>query len=186
LTTWKRGKLLAAEAAGKDVVSLDEVHRRLASGRVPRVPGTAVFLAKRPDGAPATLLNHIKFNQALHERVVLLTMRTRPVPRVPERERLVAEPAEAGFSRVVASYGFLEYPDVEELLRVARGRGAELDLEKTTFYIGRERIHATDKPGMSIWREKLFGFMQKLENPASNSFGLPPERVVELGVQLEI
>jgi KUP system potassium uptake protein len=186
LTTWKRGKLLAAEAAGKDVVSLDEVHRRLVSGRVPRVPGTAVFLAKRPDGAPATLLNHIKFNQALHERVVLLTMRTRPVPRVPERERFVAEPSEAGFSRVVASYGFLEYPDVEELLRVARGRGAELDLEKMTFYIGRERIHATDKPGMSLWREKLFGFMQKLENPASNSFGLPPERVVELGVQLEI
>ncbi len=186
MTAWRRGKLLAAEAAGKDASPLDEVYRLLDSGRVPRVPGLAVFLAKRPDGAPATLLYHLKFNQALHERVVLLTMLTPPVPRVPSAERLVWERAERGFTRVVASYGFLEYPDVEELLRIARERGAEIDLERTTFYIGRERIHATDKPGMALWRERLFGFMQKLENPASNSFGLPAERVVELGVHLEI
>ena len=186
MTTWKRGKLLASEAAGRDVVPLEEVYRRLAAGRVPRVPGAAVFLAKSADGAPATLLNHLRFSQALHERVVLLTIRTLPVPRVPRAERLVTFAAEAGFTRVVASYGFLDYPDVEELLGLARERGAEIDLERTLFYIGRERIHATEKPGMYLWRERLYGFMQKLENPASNSFGLPSDRVVELGVHLEI
>ncbi len=185
-SSWKRGKLLAAEAAGNDVVPLDVVARELVERKVPRVPGTAVFLAKHPDGAPATLVNHVKFNQALHSRVVLLTIRTEPVPRVPPAERLTLARGEHGFARAIGRYGFLEYPDVEELLRIARGMGAEVDLSRMTFYIGRERTIATDKPGMALWREKLFGFMQKLENPASDSFGLPSERVVELGVQLRI
>jgi KUP system potassium uptake protein len=185
-STWKRGKLLAAEAAGNDVVPLDSVIRELLEQKIPRVPGTAVFLAKQTDGAPATLVNHVKFNQALHSRVVLLTMITEPVPRVPPSERLTVARGEHGFTRAIGRYGFLEYPDVEELMGNAVVMGAEVDIPRTTFYIGRERIIATEKPGMALWREKLFGFMQKLENPVSNAFGLPSERVVELGVQLKI
>jgi KUP system potassium uptake protein len=175
----------------------------VARKKPPRVPGTAVFMTSSPDGVPVVLLHHLKHNKVLHEHVILMSLKTEEVPEIPAEERLTIEKLEHGFHRVSARYGFMETPDVPEILYRLRQAGLRAKQIDTTFYLGHERIIVLDhsrgpKPGarrlpedadftdMSRWRKKLFVLMQRNARSATEFFGIPPNRVVELGAQVEL
>jgi KUP system potassium uptake protein len=186
LTTWKRGRQLVAARLSARAVPiedfLDEVHR---AGPA-RVPGTAVFMTAQPRGTPAALAHNLRYNKVLHEHVVTLMVTTQPVPHVPPEERVVARPLGQGLFEVVARYGFMEDPNVPEALARAKEQGLELDEDDITYFLGRETLIATRAAGMAMWRERLFVLMARNAVRATTFFRLPPERVVELGVQVEI
>jgi KUP system potassium uptake protein len=138
-------------------------------------------------GVPPALLHNLKHNQVLHERVILLTARTQQRPRVDEAERVQVEPLTDGFWRATIDFGFMEEPNVPAALELMARAGLHVDPRKVTYFLGRETLIASKKvPGMALWREKLFVAMSRNAMNATNYFSLPPERVVELGTQLEI
>ena len=164
---------------------MQAVIRGLAEHRVPRVVGTAVFLTGHPRGAPGVLLRHLKHNKALHEHVVLLSIRIREVPSVEDGKRVAVEWLPAGFVRVVGHFGFMEHPQVEPLLARVRESGTAADMGDTTYYIPRERLLPTGPLRMMGWRKRLFIFMARNARASADFFGLPPSQVVELGTQVE-
>jgi KUP system potassium uptake protein len=211
MSTWKKGRVMLNEVlhAGSLPLSLflDDVERR----KPPRVSGTAVFMTSSADGVPVVLLHHLKHNKVLHEQVVLMSILTEEVPEVDEDERVQVERLEQGFYRVTARYGFMETPDVPEVLAIAKAQGLRARALDTTFYLGRERIIIADKkrhggepaakPGvrrapapsegapkplhLARWRKRLFVVMTRNARSATEFFGIPPNRVVELGAQVE-
>jgi KUP system potassium uptake protein len=153
-----------------------------------RVPGTAVFMTSDPDGAPLVLLHHLKHNKVLHEQVVLLSVLTATVPEIPEDERMMVVPLREGFWRVKARYGFMETPNVPDILGRAKEAGIRSEKMHTTYYLGRERLipNPHSKARLASWRKKLFVFMSRNSRSATEFFGIPSNRVVELGAQLEL
>jgi KUP system potassium uptake protein len=152
-----------------------------------RVAGTAVFMTSNPKGAPPVLLHHFKHNKVLHEQVVLLSITTEHVPEVPASQRLTSvNDLGHGFYQVTASYGFLQTPNVNEVLDLCCARDLQTNKADTSFYLGRETLLITDKRGMSRWRKILFSFMSRNARPANAFFQIPPNRVVELGTQIEL
>ncbi len=151
-----------------------------------RVSGIAVFMYSNPHGVPPALLHNLKHNRVLHETVIILTVETQEIPRVDAAERLHVTPLDHGFYRVILRYGFMEEPDVPAELKRVRLPGLELDLHQVSYFLSRETLLATKHPGMAIWREKLFAWMTRNARPATSYFNLPPNRVVELGMQVEI
>ncbi len=150
------------------------------------VPGTAVFMTAQPRGAPPALAHNLRYNKVLHEHVVLLTITTAQVPHVPPDERITFETLGCGLFNVRAQFGFMDDPDVPQALLVARAKGVEMNLDDLTYFLGRETIIVSRRQGMAIWREKLFVLMARNAVRATAFFRLPPERVVELGVQVEM
>jgi KUP system potassium uptake protein len=151
-----------------------------------RVPGTAVFMNGTGAGTPPALEHNVEHNKVLHARVVLLTVKTRQVPHVGPEERVSVRPLGHEFYRVVVNYGFMEDPDVPRALAEAGAHGLALDPSDTTYFLGRETVIASKHPGMMLWREKLFAIMSRNASPATAYFCLPPDRVVEMGSQVEI
>ena len=151
-----------------------------------RVDGTAIFLAGNPNGTPIALLHNLKHNKVLHKRVVVLTMVTDEVPHVDPAKRLEIAQLTDGLHRVIGHYGFMEEPHVPELLELCGERGIEYRPMETTFFLSRETIIPSPKHGMMIWREKLFAVMSRNAQSATIFFGLPANRVVELGIQVEM
>jgi KUP system potassium uptake protein len=156
-----------------------------------RIPGTAVFMTSNAGAAPPVLLHHLKHNKILHERVVLVTLATEEIPIVPERERVTSRALQAGFYQVVAHYGFMETPDVPRLLESLPRRpppNVPLVLKpmETTYYLGRETLLPTGPSRLARWRKKLFIIMARNAVTASQFFGLPPNRVVEMGAQIQL
>jgi KUP system potassium uptake protein len=185
MTTWKDGrrslgKLLRRATLPFDLF-LSDVERR----KPYRVPGTAVFMTSAAEGAPVVLLHHLKHNKVLHEQVVLMSVVTAEVPEIPADERVKVTAEGHGFFRVVARYGFMETPDVPEVLELCQSRGLRTRPGDTSFYLGRERLIPTGDSRMAGWRKKLFIFMSRNARSATEFFGLPPNRVVELGTQIE-
>jgi KUP system potassium uptake protein len=186
MTTWKRGRA--------------ELGRALAQGRVPlglflsdleqtcptRVSGTAVVMTSSADGIPPVLLHHFKHNKVLHERVVLLSIVTARQPEVRGSERVELEELGHGFYRVLARFGFLETPNVPLILQLCRRRGLDFKIDETTFFLGRETLLATGRSGMAPWRKKVFAFLSRNAPTATAYFSIPPNRVIELGAQVEI
>jgi KUP system potassium uptake protein len=211
MSTWKKGRMMLNDVlhAGSLPLSLflDDVERR----KPPRVSGTAVFMTSSAEGVPVVLLHHLKHNKMLHEQVVLMSILSEEVPEVPEEERVTVERLEQGFYRVTARYGFMETPDVPEILTIAKAQGLRARALDTTFYLGRERIIIADRqrrgkesspqPGvrrapapsegdarpmrLARWRKRLFVVMTRNARSATEFFGIPPNRVVELGAQVE-
>ena len=138
------------------------------------------------DQVPAALLHNLKHNKVLHERVVLLTLTTRDIPKVPLRERLRIEELGCSFQQFEAFFGFKEDPDVPALLEECGRRGYPFDMMDTSFFVSRETLIATVAPGMALWRERLFVSMSKNATKASEFFNVPTNRVVELGTQVEL
>ena len=132
------------------------------------------------------LLHNLKHNRVLHERTVILTIATDDIPHVDAEQRVQVEKAREGFYRVLGHFGFMEEPSVPQLLQACQVHGLELRAAETTFFLSRETIIATERPGMAIWREKLFAVMSRNAQPATVFFGLPANRVVELGMQVEL
>jgi KUP system potassium uptake protein len=151
-----------------------------------RVPGTAVFMTAQPRGTPPALAHNLRYNKVLHEYVIVLTVRTVQVPYVPLKDQVVLDTYGHNVFNVRVQNGFMQDPNVPEALELAREKGLLMDPEDVTFFLGRETIIVTHKRGMAIWREKLFVLMARNAVRATAFFRLPPERVVELGVQVEI
>ncbi|HWZ27526.1 MAG TPA: potassium transporter Kup [Gemmatimonadales bacterium] len=186
MTTWNRGRELLAEKLNVGGLPVEQFLGELPSDRVIRVPGTAVFLTSNAEGIPLALLHNLKHNKVLHQQVALLTITTDEVPHVPDHERLQVTPLGHGFWRLVARYGFMEDPNVPALLDKARGLGFEAKLLDTTFFLGQETVVPSRRHGMALWREKLFGFMSRNAHRATAFFRLPPNRVIEVGAQIEL
>jgi KUP system potassium uptake protein len=192
MVTWKRGRDILRERLKEITMPLPTFLESISRGSIPRVPGTAVFMTSEPGGAPVVLLHHLKHNKVLHEQVILLSIQTADVPDVPSAERVTTlERMESGFLRVIARYGFMQSPDVKEILAVLRTQGVKTKPLDTSYYLGREELIPADKPWkkggltMNIWRKRLFAVMAKNARSAGAFFNLPPNRVVELGTQIE-
>ena len=186
MTTWKRGRLILAarlrEASLPVDVFLADVEKRPPM----RVRGTAVFMDRIPEGIPPPLLHNLKHNKILHERIVFLTVVTDEVPRLKEKERTRVEFLGPSCWRVTLHYGFMENPDVPRALRKLKLDGKGFEPMETTFFLGRETLIASKRPGMALWREHLFAWMSRSEGRATAFFNIPPGRVVELGLQVEL
>jgi KUP system potassium uptake protein len=186
MTTWKTGRRIVAERLMARAIPLEAFMAGIAENPPVRVRGTAVFMTAQPTGTPAALAHNLRYNKVLHEHVVILMVVTRPVPHVPIPERFKVRDLGAGVFELVLSYGFMEDPDVPDALLHAREYGLTLDEDDVTFFLGRETLIATRTPGMALWRERLFVLIARNAGRATAFFRLPPERVVELGVQVEM
>ncbi len=190
MTTWKRGRAILAQQLSDSRVPMElfiaDVERKTAQGRLPRVSGTAVFLVSQTGGAPGVLLHHVKHNQVLHQQVVLLTIVTEGVPEVAGSNRVDVRALGSGFWEVVAHCGFMETPNVPRILRRCAEKGLQFDPAMASYYLGRETVLPTGRSGFAFWRKWLFVYLSRNARPASSFFRLPPNRVVELGAQIEI
>jgi KUP system potassium uptake protein len=191
MSTWKAGRnALATQLrdAGLPLqMFLDDISRK----KPQRVPGTAVFMTSNTGAAPPVLLHHLKHNKILHERMILVSITTEEIPAVPEMERVTSHDLGSGFYQVIARYGFMESPDVPRLLESLPQRpppNVPLALKpmETTFYLGRETLLPTGPSKLARWRKKLFIVMARNAVTASQFFGLPPNRVVEMGAQIQL
>ena len=143
-------------------------------------------MTSNPEGAPLVLLHHLRHNKTLLENVILLSILATNVPSVPEEERITVTHLGEGFWRVVAKYGFMEKADVPRVLARCRGMGVVADRRDTTYFLGRERLLPTGRARLARWRKKLYIFMSRNSRTATEYFAIPPNRVVELGAQLEM
>jgi KUP system potassium uptake protein len=185
MTTWFKGRrLLAARLAESDLPA-DSFIDQLAEGRILRVRGTAVFLTRQQNGVPAALLHNIKHNKVVHECVVLLTVMPEETPRLAENERIEWMELGHGVYRLIVRFGFMEDPDLPDLLARISGP-VSFNPMLTSYFLGRETLIATRNPGMALWREYLFVWMTRNATTASTFFGLPPNQVIELGAQVRM
>ncbi len=186
LTTWKSGRAEVAELLSQAGVPLSAFLADLAEHKPYRVPGTAIFMTSTPEGVPPVLLHHFKHNKTLHERVVLLSIVSEKRPEVPDRERIELTNLEQGFFRVVAHFGFMETPQIRHVLRLCVNKGLSFHMMETTFFLGRETLLSSGRGKMGRWRKRLYAFLARNAPTATAFFGIPPNRVVELGTQLEL
>jgi KUP system potassium uptake protein len=187
MATWEDGRKALRQIYLSSTVPLRTFLAEVAVKNPLRVPGTAVFMSLSPQGTPVTLLHHYKHNKIFHENVVILTVTSADMPYVPEPDQLDVQDLGRGFFRIIARYGFMETPNVPEVMKRARATGIPIDPPAdTTYFLGRESLLTTGKAKMAGFRKSLFALMSRNARPATAYFGLPPGRVVELGVQVEL
>ncbi|RPJ42667.1 MAG: potassium transporter Kup [Deltaproteobacteria bacterium] len=185
LTTWRRGRSELYRKLGTRLpmkVFLEDLSRH----DIPRVKGTAVFLSVNPEGTSPVLLHHLKHTKVLHERVILLSMKTGNRPSVKASERVEVEDLGQGFFSVVAHNGFMQRPDVPEIMKMAAKHGLQINPAETTFYLGRVTLFTHGDSKMMLWRKTLFAFMARAAGSPTAYFNLPADRVVELGAQVQL
>lgn len=187
MATWKTGRQLVWNKLRPASMPLEMFLDNISdSKRVPRVPGTAMFMTANPEGTPIALLHNLKHNKVLHERNIILTIITDEVPQVNAEKRVQREKLAAGFYRVIAHYGFMEEPNVPELLRASPLDGEPIVVHKTTFFLSRETVVPNQSGSMARWRQWLFALMTRNAQSAASFYRIPANRVVELGMQVEI
>jgi len=186
MATWRRGRELVLREIRHGGLALEPFISSIVAHPPLRVPGTAVFLTASQEGVPHALLHNLKHNKVLHERNVMLTVETVDTPIAENDERVEVEPLGDEFYRVTLRFGFAEDPDVPNMLETVTVCGTPFDMMDTTFFLSRESIVATDRPGMALWRDKLFAFMSRNAIPATAFFQIPGNRLIELGTQVEI
>ena len=185
LTTWAKGRQLMINRMNEASLPM-EIFIKSAAPSAARVPGTAVFMTSSASGVPHALLHNLKHNKVLHERVILLTVKIEDVPYVSMEKRVEQQDYGSGFFRVILRYGFMEEVDVPGALAQLKGCGPQCKMMDTSFFLARQTLLASSRPGMAIWREKLFAWMLRNAESAMEFFKLPTNRVVELGSQVEI
>ena len=185
LTTWAKGRQLMIARMNEASLPM-EIFIKSAAPSAIRVPGTAVFMTSASSGVPHALLHNLKHNKVLHERVILLTVRIEDVPYVIPERRLETKEYGSGFYRVMLRFGFMEEIDVPSSLAQIKNIGSQCRMMDTSFFLARQTLLASSRPGMAIWREKLFAWMLRNSISAMEFFKLPTNRVVELGSQVEI
>jgi KUP system potassium uptake protein len=185
LTTWAKGRQLMISRMNEASLPM-EIFIKSAAPSATRVPGTAVFMTSSASGVPHALLHNLKHNKVLHERVILLTVRIEDVPYVSQEKRLETNDYGSGFYRVILRYGFMEEIDVPAALAQLKDIGQQCRMMDTSFFLARQTLLPSSRPGMAIWREKFFAWMLRNAVSAMEFFKLPTNRVVELGSQVEI
>jgi KUP system potassium uptake protein len=186
MMTWKKGRKILSERIQSDSQLLANFLQETARRPPIRVSGTAIFMNGNATRTPPALIHNLEHNKVLHERVVFLTVKTRLIPYVDEEQRTEIEPAGNGFYRMKVFYGYMEDPDIPKALESVKAPGFSFNPKETTYFLGRETILAGRRPGMAIWREKIFSLVSRNATSATAYFCLPPDRVVELGSQVEI
>jgi KUP system potassium uptake protein len=187
MSTWKRGRQIVQERVQYRTLVFDLFVQSIKRDPPARVKGTAMFLTANPIGVPSALLHNLKHNKVLHERTVLLTMVVADSPHVSDEERVEIQSLGESFYRIIARYGFMEEPDVPQLLKLCGLHGMKFDIGQTTFFLGQETIiPGGHKAGMAVWRQKLFVLMARNAQRATKYFQLPVNRVIEVGVQVEL
>jgi KUP system potassium uptake protein len=184
--TWTRGVQILTEKARRDSVSLMELTEILKARAPYRVPGAAIFLTSEPDTAPVALMHNLKHNKVLHEKNVILTVRTADTPRVEDDARLKIEPINEDFKKVTVTYGFMESPNLPKALALCRKQGLKFDIMATSFFLGRRSVVPSAHSGMPLWQDKLFIYLMKNAANPTEFFKIPPGRVVELGAQVTV
>jgi KUP system potassium uptake protein len=186
MTTWKRGREILSKRMMEKTVPLKLLLADLAAEPPIRVPGTAVFMYGSTDGTPPALLHNLAHNKVLHEKIVFLTIVTEDVPHVTGAQRVTVKRIGKGFHSVTARYGFMEDPDIDDVLGACTGQQLAIPIEGTTFFMGRETVIASERPGMALWRASLFSFMSRNALRATAFFKIPPNQVFEVGAQIEL
>jgi KUP system potassium uptake protein len=185
LTTWRRGiEIMRSRKDALPRVARDELNLDLSD--IPRVPGAAVFFSSSRFGYPGSFLHNLKHNKVVHEQTVFMTVEFDDTPRVPDDERVELQRGNSGVMRLVAHFGFREDPDIARVLKLARRKGLELDLDDTSFFTSKPVIVSVSRRGVFGWRRSLFGWMMQNSPSAANYFRLPPNRVIELGSQVAV
>lgn len=189
MSTWQRGRELLSERMAPDLLPLDEFFEMISYSSPIRVPGTAVFMMSNPDGVPPALLHNLKHNKVLHERIVFLTIVMQDIPVVKGEDRVKVQPLGKEFYRVLAYYGFKEYANVPTLLEHCKPFGLEFEMMETTFFLSRETLipsTSAKRIKMALWRKKIFITMLSNARSAMDFFGIPINRVIEIGTQVRI
>ena len=186
MTTWRRGRDMAMARQKRTGMPLESFLESLAENPPRRVPGTALFMAGNAEALSRALVQNFACNKVLHERIVLLTVIIRDIPRVSSSERVEVEPLGHGFHRVIVYFGFMDRPDVSQALAQCEQRGLSLDLSESWFLLSRATVVPTPLKGMALWRERLFAMMARNARTAADYFNIPASRVVELGTKIEI
>jgi KUP system potassium uptake protein len=187
MTTWKRGRrILAIRLRAQSERFSDFIAHQLPAD-VRRVPGTALFMTSDPDMIPPAMARNLRHNHVIHERVVMLSLITRDVPRVQRADRAKVEKCRENFHRVTCFFGFMESPTINEVLAALAIKGLDIPLPEITFFLGRETLIAARRPGgMALWREHLFSFMSRNAYRATQFFQIPADQVIEIGSQIEL
>jgi KUP system potassium uptake protein len=186
MTTWWRGRMELSKMMELGTIPDAMFLADIPATNLPRVSGTAVFMTSGTDGIPNVLLHHVKHNKVLHEQVVLLSIRTENVPFTRSSKSLEVREMEHGFWRVHARVGFMQQPNVPQILERCAAQGLETQKSDTTYYLGRQTLLTTGKAPVARWRKVLFAYLARNSRPPSAFFDLPPNRVVELGLQIEL
>ena len=186
MVTWVRGARLLAKQTRKNEADLDWLLRKLEAKPPHRVPGTAVFFTADPTAAPTALMHNLKHNRILHERNIILSIKTEDIPRVPRYERVTVDRVTDTFIRVVARYGFMETPSVPKILDVCRRKDLNIDMSATSFFLSRRNLKPTPKSEMPAWQDRLFVALARSAQDATTYFQIPTDRVVEVGTQVAV
>ena len=186
MLTWAKGRRILAEQLRRIMAPIHQFIVDLASHPPAKIEGDAIFLTGNPYATPVALAKNVRHNRVVHSRTVLLHFRVEDVPRVPNLEKIHTEKLGGGFHRLEVRYGFMEFLQLEDVFTLARGQGLDLNLETANFFIGRESLVIAEKSTMSRWRASLFLFMSRNASDAASFFDLPTDRVIEVGVKLEI
>jgi len=186
MTTWKLGALWRARELAKVRMRFEDFFASIKLDPPARVKGTAVFMTQDPDGTPPALFHQLKHNQVLHEQVIILTIVTSNEPAVPPTQRVQISQLGRGFWRVIGRYGFMETPNVPEVMRRAAGEGLETFRGRTSYFLGRETFVSTGRSEIPAWRRALFMLMARNARSPTEFFKIPPNEVVELGAQIEV
>jgi KUP system potassium uptake protein len=184
--TWVRGTQLLTAKTRKDSLPLADLIEMLRARPPHRAPGTAIFLTSDAEIAPVALMHNLKHNKVLHEKNVILTVRTTDRPRVSEADRVVLEPISDDFKKLTISYGFMEQPNVPKALGLCRKQGLKFDIMSTSFFLGRRSVIPSANKGMPIWQDRLYIFLMRNAANPTDFFHIPPGRVVELGTQVSV
>ncbi|OFZ78303.1 MAG: potassium transporter Kup [Bdellovibrionales bacterium RIFOXYD1_FULL_53_11] len=186
MATWHHGRWQIARIARGRAVAFEKFYEQIVKDNLPRAKGTAVFMTHNRETAPLVLLRHYTHNQILHEHVILLTIITEDIPDVPAAEKVRVTELEHGFVRLTARYGYMESPDVREILEISEGSGLSFDHDRITYYLGRDTLLEGGDSTFSAWRKKLFILLSKNSRPALEFFNLPPDKVMEIGSQYHV
>ena len=184
--TWVRGNALLVRKTQRDSIRTVDLIRMLEKSKPVRVAGTAIFLTNHPDTAPSSLMHNLKHNKVLHERVVVMSIKTEPTPRVPASKRFEIESISTDFTKVVLHYGYMESPRIPSALGSLRKSGLKFDIMTTSFFLGRRTIKTSPTSGMPLWQDRLFVALSKQAANATDFFAIPSDRVVELGAQITV
>jgi KUP system potassium uptake protein len=186
MVTWVRGSRLLTKQTRKNEADLDWLLRKLEAKPPHRVPGTAVFFTGDPNAAPTALMHNLKHNRVLHERNIILSIKTEDTPRVPRYERVTVDRVSDTFIRVIARYGFMETPSVPKIFDQCRRKDLNVDISATSFFLSRRNLKVTPKSEMPGWQDRLFVALARSAQDATTYFKIPTDRVVEVGTQVAV